>query len=218
MTTATTGLKLLNSQKLAQTALQTSPYEYLTVEDVLFDECKNGLANDFPKIDKIGSFPLSTLTYGPKFAELIDELFSKEFEQLVGEKFGLDLSQYPTMLTVRGMCSATSDGHIHTDSREKIITVLLYLNPDWSDNGGRLRLLRSKNLEDVAAEVPPTMGSLLLFKRCDWSYHGHKPFEGRRLSLQMNWVKSDRYGKKEQIRHKWSSFWKTMFGKNKYEG
>jgi len=78
--------------------------------------------------------------------------------------------------------------------------------------------LRSKNLEDYAAEVPPTMGSLLAFKRCNWSWHGHKPFAGKRMSLQMNWVKSDRYQRKEQFRHTWSSFIKKLFGRSEYEG
>jgi SM-20-related protein len=188
------------------------------VPDFLQPESENTILSDFPNINRIGSFPLSTLTYGSQFQLLIDELLSPEFEKCVGEKFGMDLSQYPTMITVRGQCSATSDGHIHTDSREKVITVLLYLNPSWDSNGGKLRLLKSKNLEDVAAEVPPTFGSLLIFKRCDWSWHGHKPFEGKRLSLQMNWVASDRYGKREQFRHKMSSFIKQLFGQNTYQG
>jgi SM-20-related protein len=213
-----TGSQLLNLSKLEQAALKTEPFEYVLVPDFLDAAHGSALLTDFPGINRIGSFPLSTLTYGERFQCLIDELLGPEFEQCVSRKFGMDLSQYPTMITVRGQCSATSDGHIHTDSREKLITVLLYLNPDWSSGGGKLRLLRSKNLEDMAAEVPPTFGSLLIFKRCDWSWHGHKPFEGKRLSLQMNWVASDRYGKREQFRHKVSSFIKQLFGQSRYEG
>jgi len=33
-----------------------------------------------------------------------------------------------------------------------------------------------KDLEDIAAEVPPTDGTLVAFKRSDYSWHGHKPF------------------------------------------
>lgn len=218
MVATQSALQTLNIERLERTPVQTEPYDYLIVSEFVADGAQSAIVEDFPKIDRIGSFPLSTLQYGPAFAQLIEELNSKEFENAVGEKFGLDLSQYPTMITVRGNCSATSDGHIHTDSRDKIITVLLYLNPNWNDNGGKLRLLRSKNLEDFAAEVSPTMGNLLLFRRCDWSWHGHKPFEGRRISLQMNWVKSNRYSKKEEFRHKISSFFKKLFGKNTYEG
>lgn len=215
---ATTELKFLNLAKLESAQLQTDPFEFLMIPDFLQPGSEKGLLADFPSISRIGSFPLSTLTYGPDFQLLIDEFLGPQFEQAVEKKFNLDLHNYPTMITVRGQCSATSDGHIHTDSREKIITVLLYLNPNWDNNGGRLRLLRSKNLEDIAAEVPPTFGSLLIFKRCDWSWHGHKPFEGKRLSLQMNWVASDRYGKREQFRHKMSSFIKQLFGRDTYQG
>jgi hypothetical protein len=209
---------MLNLERLDAAELQIRPFEYVLVEDVLFDSCKQAISADFPKIDRIGSFPLASLKYGPAFSELIEELLGKEFEQAVGRKFGMDLSQYPTMFTVRGQCSATSDGHIHTDSRDKVITVLLYLNENWSGDGGRLRLLRSRNLEDYVAEVPPTMGSLLIFKRSDCSFHGHKPFEGKRMSLQMNWVKSDKYMKREQFRHKVSSVFKRLFGQSTYEG
>jgi SM-20-related protein len=218
MTTATE-LRMLNLDKLRKAAKHEEPFEYLMVDDVLQESSKQAIVEDFPKIDRIGSFPLNTLKYGPGFSELIEELLGKEFERAIGERFGLELSQYPTMFTVRGQCSATSDGHIHTDSRDKIITVLLYLNQDWNDpSGGRLRLLKSKNLEDYVAEVPPTMGSLLVFKRSDRSWHGHKPFEGKRMSLQMNWVKSDRYQRKEQFRHGLSSFFKKLFGRSTYEG
>jgi Rps23 Pro-64 3,4-dihydroxylase Tpa1-like proline 4-hydroxylase len=116
------------------------------------------------------------------------------------------------MVTVRGRC-VKSDGQIHPDSRDKVITVLLYLNPEWESSGGRLRLLRSKKLDDFVAEVRPTMGSLLIFKRCDHSWHGHLPFEGKRMSLQMNWVKSDRYMRREQVRHQISSFVKRITGR-----
>jgi SM-20-related protein len=49
----------------------------------------------------------------------------------------------------------TRDGNIHTDAANKIITVLIYMNPTWEQSGGRLRLLRSPDdIEDVLVEVP----------------------------------------------------------------
>ena len=56
------------------------------------------------------------------------------------------------MYTVRGFVRE-KDGSIHTDSETKIITVLLYMNEDWREDAGRLRLLRSAtDLEDYAAK------------------------------------------------------------------
>ena len=52
----------------------------------------------------------------------------------------------------RGDGTRAKDGQIHTDSKDKIITVLLYLNENWQQPGGRLRILRSgQNVDDFAA-------------------------------------------------------------------
>jgi SM-20-related protein len=121
------------------------------------------------------------------FAELLKELEGPMFRDAVEKKFGIDLERRPTMCTVRGYLQK-KDGGIHTDSKTKIITVLLYLNEHWSDEGGRLRLLRNgTDLESYAAEVPPTDGTLLLFLRSNNSWHGHKPYEGAaaRRSVQL---------------------------------
>ncbi len=203
---------MLNLAKLAAAELQREPFEYLLVDDILQDDCKPGIVRDFPQIDRKGSFPLSRLSFGSSFKQLTDELLGPDFAALVAEKFGTELSSYPTMITVRGW-SDESDGQLHTDSKDKVITVLLYLNPEWNQSGGRLRLLRSKNVEDYIAEVPPTIGSLVMFKRCDRSWHGFPPFQGRRMSLQMNWVKSDSYRRKERFRHEISSFMKGLVGR-----
>ncbi|MFZ0313607.1 MAG: 2OG-Fe(II) oxygenase [Candidatus Korobacteraceae bacterium] len=208
---------MLNLSKLAAAEFHAEPFEYLLVDDFLQPDCKSAIVDDFPPIEKSGSFPLSRVSYGPAFKQLTDALLGPDFAQGVGAKFSMDLSPYPTMLTVRGQCDG-SDGQIHTDSKDKVITVLLYLNPDWESSGGRLRLLRSKDLEDYIAEVPPTIGSLIIFKRSDRSWHAHKPFDGKRLSLQMNWVKSDRYLRKERFRHEVSSFVKGLVGRKSDEG
>ena len=208
---------MLELEKLAAAELHAEPFEFVVVDDFLRPEGKEGIVRDFPAIDRSGSFPLASLKYGDAFAKLSAELFSPEFAAAVGNKFEMDLSPYPTMLTVRGWCDS-SDGQIHTDSTSKVITVLLYLNPEWNSEGARLRLLRSKNLDDYAAEVPPTMGSLIIFKRSERSWHGHKPFEGRRMSLQFNWVNSSGYQRREKLRHGVSSLMKRLRGLSGHEG
>jgi hypothetical protein len=125
-------------------------------------------------------------------------------------KFGLDLKGRPTMFTVRGR-SWERDGQIHTDSTTKIITVLIYMNPNWEESGGRLRLLRSgTDIEDVLVEVPPEEGTLIGFRRSDNSWHGHKPFIGPRRVIQMNWVTSERVLRSETRRHRVSAAFKKL--------
>src|SRR5215471_12329077 len=139
-----------------------------------------------------GSFPLSELEVGPGLQALFDALDGPAFRKAVEQKFGLDLKGRATMFTLRGRCD-TRDGQIHTDSKKKIITVLLYLNDGWAEEGGRLRLLKNgEDLDAVAAEVPPKFGTLLVFRRSENSWHGHEQYVGPRKVLQMNWVVSDK--------------------------
>ncbi len=140
----------------------------------------------------------------------MDELRGPEFQRAVERKFDIDLSGHPTMYTVRGFIRE-KDGSIHTDSETKIITVLLYMNERWENDAGRLRLLRSgDDLEDYVAEVPPYGGTLLVFKRSDNSWHGHKPTSGPRRAIQLNWVTSQEVVDHEQRRHQLSTRFKKI--------
>ena len=146
----------------------------------------------------------------PELKGLIEAMDGAPFRKVVEEKFGLDLTACPTMFTVRGMCGE-NDGQIHTDSKTKVITVLLYLIEAWAQDGGRLRLLRNgEDLEAVAEELPPDFGTLLIFRRSDNSWHGHKPFAGPRRVVQMNWVTSNRVAAWQQFRHRVSAAVKRM--------
>ena len=196
---------LLKIDALASTPLQTDPYEYLVVEGFLDEASQAEVLGGFPDMPDAGSFPLSELEVGPGLQALFDALDGPEFRQAVERKFGLDLQGRATMFTLRGRCDAR-DGRIHTDSKKKIITVLLYLNEGWQEEGGRLRLLRNgEDLSAVAAEVPPKFGTLLVFRRSDNSWHGHEQYVGPRKVLQMNWVVSDKVAAWEQWRHRISA-------------
>ena len=157
-----------------------------------------------------GSHPPSQLSISGKFKALLDELQDEAFRKAIEKKFNIDLTGRPTMYTVRGFLRST-DGSIHTDSETKIITVLIYLNEDWGAEGGKLRILRNgTDLEDYVAEVPPSLGTLLVFKRSDKSWHGHKPFEGQRRVVQMNWVLDNDVVNREQRRHSLSTQFKKL--------
>jgi hypothetical protein len=142
--------------------------------------------------------------------EVIDELDGPEFETAIAAKFGVVLDGRPKMYSLRGYTRA-KDGQIHTDSKDKIITVLLYLNEDWRQPGGRLRILRNgHDVDDFAEEVAPDNGTLLVFRRSDSSWHGHHPFEGQRRSLQMNWMTSEGSRGFHKLRHTLSAAVKRL--------
>ena len=198
-------MALLDFEALARTPLEHEPYEHLVVRDFVPRANMAPVFESYPQIAQPGSFPLTTLKYGGAFADLIAELDSPAFREPLEQKFGVDLKGKPTMFTARGQCRA-EDGQIHTDSKTKILTVLLYLNDDWMTEGGKLRLLNSgDSVDDFAKEIPPNFGTLLVFKRSEKSWHGHLPYEGPRRAIQMNWVTSGRVKAWEQFRHKVSA-------------
>jgi hypothetical protein len=202
----------LDLHAFTATPLSREPFEYLIVPRFIRAEGLAAINADYPKITQRGSFPVSQVRYGAAFARLLDELESDEFRVAFERKFGLDLAGRPTTTTVRGFCDV-GDGKIHTDSKSKIITVLLYLNSAWESPGGRLRLLRSgKDLNSVIVEVPPIEGTLLAFKRADNSWHGHEPHVGERRVIQFNWVTSEGNRQVAMLRHHASASFKKMLG------
>lgn len=206
-------MSLLDLPALSATPLESEPYEHVIVPGFVSGDALKAVIADYPEVPGAGSYPPDTLKIEGAFAKLAAELEGPEFREAVEQKFGISLAGLPTMYTVRGWCRQ-EDGKIHTDSKTKVITVLLYLNEAWEADGGRLRLLRNgESLENPAREVPPHGGTLLVFKRSETSWHGHEPFEGRRRALQLNWVTSADVVAREQFRHKVSAVGKALFGK-----
>ncbi len=200
----------LDLAKFDATPLRREPYDYLVVPDFVPPAAFTEVVANYPKVDRPGSFPTSTLTYGPRFASFIEELEGPAFRRAISEKFELDLEGRPTLITVRGRTRA-NDGKIHTDTGTKIITVLIYFNQQWEADGGRLRILRSPdNLNDFAEEVSPYGGTLLAFRRSQNSWHGHEPFEGPRRAIQLNWVTDQSVVDRELARHRVSAFFKKL--------
>jgi hypothetical protein len=190
---------------LERTKLERDPFDFIVVPDFLRSENFASVLADYPEVPGPGSHPPAELRIHGHFRALIDELRGPEFQSAIERKFEIDLAGRPTMYTVRGYVRER-DGAIHTDSKTKIITVLLYMNERWQEDGGRLRLLRGPdNLDDYVAEVPPYGGTLLAFRRADNSWHGHKPISGPRRAVQLNWVTSQAVVDAEQNRHRFST-------------
>ena len=203
----------IDVEAVRRAPLVREPFPYLMVPNFVRGTNISAINADFPDVTHPGSFPLPTLSYGPAFGAFMDAIRGPEFTRAVSEKLGIDLTHRPTMVTVRGQ-SAARDGQIHTDSRTKLITVLIYMNGKWESPAGRLRLLRSPdNLNDVIAEVPPDEGTLLVFENRPNAWHGFEAFDGPRRVIQLNWVTNARVVWWEQTRHKISAFFKRLRGR-----
>jgi hypothetical protein len=202
----------INLDALRATPVKEGPFPWLIVPGFVRADAMAAIEADYPPVELPGSFPLPTVNYGPNFKQFMGDIQGTEMTSVVAQKFGVDLSKCPTMVTVRGKCRA-SDGQIHTDSKTKLITVLIYMNGKWEKPGGRLRLLRSPdNLNDAFAEVPPDQGTLLVFKNQPNAWHGHESYEGPRRAIQLNWVRDQGVVWREQYRHRLSAFLKRLRG------
>ncbi len=205
-------MSFLDIDALQRATPVSDPFNYVVVPEFIRTSRQSQAIDSFPQISQGGSFPLISLALNPAFNSLLEELDGEAFEQAVEEKFGVELKGKPKLFSLRGYCRS-KDGKIHTDSKEKIITVLLYINHEWTEPGGRLRLLKSNNLNDYVDEVAPDNGTLLIFRRSDNSFHGHEPFEGKRCSIQLNWLTTDQRRRFQTMRHSLSAKLKNLTGR-----
>ena len=203
----------LDYDALRETPVATDPFPHLVVANFVPPEALRAVVADLPALGKRGSFPLDALVLGRHARALMDELEGPRLRAAIGERFGLELADAPTMVTLRGWTN-DRDGSIHCDSTAKRVTVLLYLNPAtdaWAQHEGCLRLLRGPdNLDDYAVEVPPVNGTLLVFPNGPNTWHGHRRFTGQRYSVQLNYMTTDAKARSELRRHRVSAFMKRL--------
>jgi hypothetical protein len=200
----------LNFKKIQEIEVQNDYFPFFTVSNSFLEDVdSSALVEDFPDISEGGSFPVD-LNAGQNIKDLIKELEGLEFRRLLEDKFKVELKDKPAVTTLRGY-SRLKDGKIHTDSSTKTVTVLLYLNQNWNENEGHLRLLKdSEDLNNYIEEVPCTFGSMVGFKVTKNCWHGFQAYEGKRLSLQLNYISSQSLGL-HNARHRISAFFKQLF-------
>jgi hypothetical protein len=199
------GTDVINFGAIAGAEVAREPFQFFATPDALNAADLAAIRADFPNIRKPGIFPLSVLTYGPVFARLVQDIRSRAMEEVMAEKYGVDLSDKPLMITVRGQAQK-KDGRVHTDTKTKFVTCLLFLNDTWDKGNGRLRMLRGpKDLDDFVVEIPPHGGTLASFLRSDNSWHGHEPFEGERRYVMFNWMTSPAALERALSRHRFSA-------------
>jgi len=197
------------------TRVRHKPFAFLIADDLLPDAARTALASDFPRYSGAGFFPYAAEDCGPSVNRLVDEITARPFADALGRHLGIpELGGYPTLVTI---CRALNKRHgtIHTDSKSKVATALLYLNESWPDTSdGCFRFLnRIDDIDDLAApEIKPLYGALAAFKRSDNSFHGHLPYEGERRVIQIAWLTSEEEKARKTQRGKLSRLFKKLFG------
>ncbi|KQX03796.1 MULTISPECIES: 2OG-Fe(II) oxygenase [Acinetobacter] len=205
-----TSILKLDALKNAEVA--STPYPYFVVENALADSEVQAVIQDFPKIEQGGSFNIEDVEIKPNFDRFLKSLDTPEFRQILTDKFDVNVMEHPMMITLRGY-SRQKDGRIHSDSKSKLLTVLIYLNESWDAPNGRLRILNDDNdINNYVTEINAGPGSLVAFKVTDNGWHGYIPYEGQRQSIQINFLTSEKANAKHKFFHGLSAKMKKIFG------
>lgn len=203
----------LDFAALRDTPVSPTPFAHVVIPNFVPPAALRQVVAALPPIGNGGSYPPSSLHLGPAARALVQAMEGPEMRGAIAEKFGLDLAGAPTMLTIRGR-TREKDGRIHTDSKAKRVTILLYLNPDpgqFTGHEGCLRLLRNAtDIDDYAVEIPPVNGTLLVFPNGPTTWHGHRQFVGPRYAIQLNYMTNDSLARSEMRRHRLSALVKRF--------
>ena len=207
-------MAVLDLAAVREAPLAHDPYDFFLGGGFLKEGRIDELRRDFPDIRKPGFLTVDEVALKGAFRELVDELEGPELTEELSRKFGRDLHPFPRLTTIRKLSQA-KDGRIHTDGPSKVMTLLVYMNDDWSaDGAGRLRVLYDgEHFEPFKAEVPPTMGTVFAFLRSDHSWHGHKPFAGERRVVQVAWITDAKEIERKRKRNGVAQFLKGIFGR-----
>ncbi|OON82754.1 2OG-Fe(II) oxygenase [Streptomyces tsukubensis] len=111
----------------------------------------------------------------PRWRELVAELSSPAYRRAVEELTGRPLDG--ARLAVRAVRYGPG-GWIdpHTDRADKLVTQTWYFNSGWRDGwAGSLRILRSPDPADAAADIIPRLGQSVVLVPSDRSWHAVTP-------------------------------------------
>jgi SM-20-related protein len=191
----------LDLDAFAATPRVRDPFDYLVVPAFLKPAAQAAIRAVFPVSAHGGVEPAAARDPHDALGRMLAAFHDPLITRMFADKFDVDLDPAALMITLRSRCRP-ADGKIHTDSTAKRVTALIYLEPEWTASGGRLRFLKGPdNLNDMLAEVPPVNGTLLAFRRSDNSWHGHAPFDGVRRIIMLNWMTSPAAARRELGRH-----------------
>lgn len=203
---------VLRLDALKDAEVKSTPFPYFVVDHSIVDSEVQAVVKDFPKITQGGSYNLDDVEIKPNFDRLLKSVDTPEFRQILTDKFGVNVMEHPMMITLRGF-SRQKDGRIHSDSKSKLLTILIYLNESWDAETGRLRILNDNHdINNYVEEINAGPGSLVAFKVTDNGWHGYIPYEGQRQSIQINFLTSEKANAKHKFFHGLSAKFKKVFG------
>jgi len=181
---------LFNYDNLRSLQLQNTPFRHLVHDSsILNPALLETLCERFPETTKVGHNDAKDVLLGKEWKAFTDEIYSSAYREAIEQITGLELSGFDVGIGIRRF-SKLSHGAPHADVPRKKVTHLIYFNQEWPHQTGRLRILRSKDINDVHAIITPLKGTGIIFVVSNNSFHGFEPFEGVRKAIQINFEKT----------------------------
>lgn len=192
---------MIDLEQIRRRRLELEPYRWALIKDLFSDVDANRLAATYP----LDEFKLVSARGGEKdyeyearsligmgadvisnpeslsdaWKELAASLLSPAYRKAMTDLTGCALGDSLMEANVFHYAPGGSLGP-HRDLPEKLVTHVLYFNRSWDPaEGGCLRILRSADPEDVAAEIPPLVGYSSVLVRSDRSWHAVSQVAGR---------------------------------------
>ncbi|HEX4867836.1 MAG TPA: polysaccharide pyruvyl transferase family protein, partial [Acidimicrobiales bacterium] len=188
---------VLDVGAIEATELEEEPYRWGLVGPVFAPEAAAGLARTFPldeaeerqgtdgrrswsyrvrcllPMDR--STPVRPHALDPLWRQLADDLAGPAYRRALSRATGVDVAP----LHLEANLFSYGPGAFqepHLDLPEKVVTHLLWVNEDGeAEYGGCLRILRSRDPEDLHRELLPTLGWSALLVRSPESWHSVTP-------------------------------------------
>lgn len=204
-------MTILQYDAIEQAVVHTTPYPYFVAKNTIAPECSDALHNHFPNLPNEGLMPAHRVTKQHRiFDKLLEELASTRLRRILEKKLDLTLPNVPPLITVRSR-ARLRDGKIHTDTPDKCVSLLLYLNQKWEHTSGALRVLNNHNdINNYVTEIPPLMGHMFVFKVTDNCWHGHQPLQSQRRAIMLNYMRDEAAYQRHFNKHNTSARWKTL--------
>lgn len=184
---------MINLDRISASHLETEPYRWAAIDQLLSAQDGAALAATFPQdhfkrvatydgqkeveyevrcLIRMGEVSISRVRQlSAAWRALADAFLSPAYRAAMSSLTGLDLSKAPMEVNVFHFPPGGLQG-AHPDHRDKVVTHVLYFNESWNDDdGGCLTILRSSDPRDIATTVSPRVGNSAVLVRSDDSWH-----------------------------------------------
>jgi hypothetical protein len=197
--------EMLNLAALSSATLTPAPWRWAEVSDFIQPEPMDRLIQRFPTVGfvtRVGGAknpyrstgrrlvhlgadePVEDEDLDEAWRELSHALLSSDYRQALSELVEIDLSGHGLQVSIyRNGGEDWLPPHI--DNWPKVVTQTIYFHERWgADWGGELLILRSEDMSDVVATIPPTVAHSVVHLRTEEAWHAVPPLRNGGLDQE----------------------------------